>query len=96
MPENASVRATTGSSSPARPGPHRFRRLVGPACLVAALLPACTIAPVVSAPDPPTGRYLDCDRAALAYCDEVVGAEGALLERCVAERRFECVSGGTH
>lgn len=96
MPESASVRATTDTASAFRSGLRRARRRLAPAGLAAALLSACTVAPVVSTPDPPTGRYVDCDRAALSYCDEVVGAEGALLERCVAERRFECISGGAH
>lgn len=92
MPEHVSVRVT-GSSSPLRPGPRRSRWLVGPACLMALLLAACTIAPVVTPPELPPGRYHDCDQAAVGYCEEVVGAQGALLERCVAEQRFKCVSG---
>ncbi len=52
----------------------------------------CTISPVVSTSEP-TARYADCDRAAEAYCEEVVGAGGHKLDKCVAEKRFECVSG---
>jgi hypothetical protein len=57
-----------------------------------ALAIGCTISPVVSTSEP-TARYADCERAAEAYCEEVVGVGGHKLDKCVAEKRFECVSG---
>jgi hypothetical protein len=63
--------------------------------LASLLAIGCTISPVVSTSEP-TARYADCERAAEAYCDEVVGAGGQKFDRCVAEKRFECVSGAAN
>jgi hypothetical protein len=70
----------------------RFRQLSGLAVLVSLTL-GCTISPVVSAPDTPTGRYGECRRAARDYCKRVIGATGAGQDECAADRTFQCVSG---
>jgi len=51
---------------------------------------ACTISPVVSVPESP--RYIDCERAARRYCEEVHGSDDD-LDRCIAEQTLRCVSG---
>jgi hypothetical protein len=74
------------------------RRFWGPfvAALVGGLLIAgCEISPVVSDVELPTNRYIDCDRAAKAYCEHVVEATPPDLEKCVAEYRFKCVAGSS-
>ena len=57
------------------------------------LIAGCEISPVITNPEMPTNRYRDCESAAEAYCEHVVGAEGQDLEKCVAEYRFKCISG---
>lgn len=52
----------------------------------------CTVSPVVSVPDAPSGRYADCDRAARDYCEEVVHARKKEMDGCVADHRLKCVS----
>jgi hypothetical protein len=54
---------------------------------------ACTISPVVTVPESPSPRYIDCEHAARGYCDEVVHARSDDLEGCVAEQTLRCVSG---
>lgn len=65
------------------------------AALVGAALLAlgCEISPVVTAPAEPSGRYYDCERAAERYCERVEGESGDALDRCVAERTYDCLSG---
>ena len=61
---------------------------------------ACRIAPIIQDPvisdvgDRSGGRYEDCRRAARDYCEDVEGATGDALKRCVSKATYDCVSGG--
>lgn len=54
----------------------------------------CEISPVVSAPEGPSSRYSDCERAAHDYCALSLEAKQKEMDACVARYRFECVSAG--
>jgi hypothetical protein len=68
-------------------------RFVAPITFVGLWTLACTISPVVTVPESPSPRYIDCEHAARNYCEEVVRASDDDLDRCVAEQTFRCVSG---
>jgi hypothetical protein len=55
----------------------------------------CEISPVVSAQEPPSGRFPDCERAAQSYCEFVIEAKARDMERCVADHLYQCIA-GTH
>ena len=69
-----------------------MRALVVAVVCLAAI--GCEISPVVSTPEPTGSRYSDCERAALAYCEDVIRARGAEMDACVAEHVYKCVSSG--
>lgn len=62
--------------------------------LLAPLAAGCEIAPVVTTPDPPSTRYVDCERAADDYCEHVVEPRDRDMDRCVAEYKYKCVAQG--
>lgn len=77
--------------------PSRAQRFRSPGLVAGLLLSlglglGCSISPVVSVPDSPTGHYADCERASKRYCQNVLGATGEELEACSIERTFQCVS----
>jgi hypothetical protein len=55
----------------------------------------CRIAPVVSDTQLGTSKFDDCERASQNYCEQVVGATDAELEKCVAKYAFQCISGSS-
>lgn len=64
--------------------------------MLALLIPACSISPVISDPgvgDDRRGAYGGCRKAARDYCRHVVDAGPGELEPCVAEHTLACVSG---
>jgi hypothetical protein len=63
------------------------------AAVAGGLALGCRIAPVVSDTKVGTSHYDDCERAAQNYCERVVGAPDAELEKCVAKHAFQCISG---
>ena len=80
------------SEEPRSPRSGRYR-FVAPIALVGLLALGCEISPVVTVPESPSPRYIDCELAARSYCEEVVHASSDDLDRCVAEQTFRCVSG---
>ncbi len=81
-----------------RPSTRRARSgstlATGLGILAAAVLGfGCEISPVVTAQEPPSGRFPDCERAAQSYCEHVVEAKAKDMESCVADHLYQCVSG---
>jgi hypothetical protein len=74
------------------PSEGSMRALVVAVVCLAAI--GCEISPVVSSPEPTGSRYSDCERAALAYCEDVIRARGTEMDACIAEHVYECVSSG--
>ncbi len=72
-----------------------LRLLCVTAVVAGGLALGCRIAPVVSDTQVGTSNYDDCERASENYCERVVGATDAELEKCVAKYAFQCISGSS-
>ncbi len=68
-----------------------MRRWILPAALLAL---ACQVSPVVTPPSRDS-RYEDCRRASRDYCKHVLSVSDDEKDKCMAQRAFECLSGGS-
>ena len=52
----------------------------------------CEISPIIRTTDE-AGRFGDCERAAEAYCEQVLRVDDREVGGCIAEYRYKCVAG---
>lgn len=61
-----------------------------------ALALGCQVSPVVTPPsEAGSSRYDDCRRASRDFCRHVLAVADDEQDKCVAERVFECLTGGS-